>query len=56
MLTIAAREADIVGINGTLTAGVIGPEAIATMTHEAVADKVAVVRRGRRRRASTTSS
>jgi probable F420-dependent oxidoreductase len=43
VLTIAAREADIVGVNGTLDAGVIGPEAIATMTAEAVASKVAIV-------------
>jgi probable F420-dependent oxidoreductase len=43
MLGIAAREADIVGVNGTLHAGVIGAEAIATMTREAVVDKVAVV-------------
>lgn len=42
VLSIAAREADIVGINGTMTAGVVGPEAIATMTHEAVVDKVAI--------------
>ncbi|HSP27203.1 MAG TPA: TIGR03621 family F420-dependent LLM class oxidoreductase, partial [Ilumatobacteraceae bacterium] len=40
VLTIAAREADIVGVNGTLDAGVIGPEAIATMTAEAVTSKV----------------
>ncbi|MEP7204059.1 MAG: TIGR03621 family F420-dependent LLM class oxidoreductase [Ilumatobacteraceae bacterium] len=44
MLSIAAREADIVGINGTLAAGVIGPEAIATMTAEAVDTKVETVR------------
>ena len=44
VLSIAAREADIVGINGTLTAGAIGPEAIATMTYETVAERVAVVR------------
>lgn len=44
VLGIAAREADIVGINGTLTAGVVGPEAIMTMTAEAVDDKVAIVR------------
>ncbi|MEO7397607.1 MAG: TIGR03621 family F420-dependent LLM class oxidoreductase [Ilumatobacteraceae bacterium] len=44
VLGIAAREADIIGINGTLTAGVIGPEAISTMTAEAVDDKVAIVR------------
>jgi probable F420-dependent oxidoreductase len=43
VLGIAAREADIVGVNGTLDAGVIGPEAVATMTAEAVASKVAVV-------------
>ncbi|WP_420450500.1 TIGR03621 family F420-dependent LLM class oxidoreductase [Ilumatobacter sp.] len=43
VLGIAAREADIVGVNGTLDAGVIGPEAIATMTGPAVVDKVAVV-------------
>lgn len=43
VLGIAAREADIVGVNGTLHAGVIGPEAIATMTRDAVVDKVAVV-------------
>jgi probable F420-dependent oxidoreductase len=43
VLTIAAREADIVGVNGTLDAGVIGPEAIATMTAEAVTAKVAIV-------------
>jgi len=44
VLSLAAREADIVGINGTLTAGVIGPDAMATMTAEAVDEKVAVVR------------
>lgn len=43
VLGIAAREADIVGVNGTLDSGVIGPEAIATMTRDAVVDKVAVV-------------
>jgi probable F420-dependent oxidoreductase len=43
VLSIAAREADIVGVNGTLDSGVIGPEAIATMTEEAVVEKVAVV-------------
>jgi probable F420-dependent oxidoreductase len=43
VLSIAAREADIVGINGTLDSGVIGPEAIATMTEQAVVEKVAVV-------------
>lgn len=43
VLSYAAREADIVGINGTLTAGVVGPEALATMTAEAVDEKVAIV-------------
>jgi probable F420-dependent oxidoreductase len=43
VLGIAAREADIVGVNGTLHAGVIGPEAIATMTFEAVVEKLAIV-------------
>jgi len=44
VLGIAAREADIVGINGTMTAGVVGPDAISTMTAEAVDEKVAIVR------------
>ena len=43
VLTLAAREADIVGINGTLTAGVIGEEAVSTMTSAAVDEKVAIV-------------
>jgi probable F420-dependent oxidoreductase len=45
LLSFAAREADIIGINGTLTAGVVGPEAVATMTREAVEERVALVRR-----------
>jgi probable F420-dependent oxidoreductase len=45
VLSIAAREADIVGVNGTLTTGTVGPEALASMTYETVADRVAVVRR-----------
>ena len=44
VLTIAARQADIVGINATMHAGKVGPEAIATMTAEAVDDKVGIVR------------
>jgi alkanesulfonate monooxygenase SsuD/methylene tetrahydromethanopterin reductase-like flavin-dependent oxidoreductase (luciferase family) len=44
VLSIAAREADIVGINGTMHAGVIGPDAIASMTAEAVDEKVGIVR------------
>jgi len=43
VLGIAAREADIIGINGTMTAGVVGPDAISTMTAEAVDEKVAIV-------------
>ena len=43
VLSYAAREADIIGINGTLTAGVVGPEALDTMTASAVDEKVAIV-------------
>ena len=43
VLSFAAREADIIGINGTLTAGVVGPEALATMTAQSVDEKVAIV-------------
>ena len=44
VLTIAAHQADIIGINGTMSAGVIGPDAISTMTAQAVDDKVDIVR------------
>jgi probable F420-dependent oxidoreductase len=44
VLSIAARQADIIGINGTMAAGVVGPEAIATMTAEAVDNKIGIVR------------
>jgi probable F420-dependent oxidoreductase len=44
VLTIAARHADIVGINSTMHAGVVGPESFASMAAEAVDDKVAIVR------------
>ena len=44
VLSYAAREADIIGINGTMTAGVVGPEAIGTMTAAAVTEKVDIVR------------
>jgi probable F420-dependent oxidoreductase len=44
VLTIAAQWADIVGINATMSAGVIGPDAFQTMTAEAVDAKVAIVR------------
>ena len=43
VLSYAAREADIIGVNGTLTAGVVGPEALSTMTAESVDEKVAIV-------------
>lgn len=43
VLSIAARQADIIGINGTMTAGLVGPEAIATMTADAVDAKIAIV-------------
>jgi probable F420-dependent oxidoreductase len=43
VLTYAAREVEIIGINGTMTAGVVGPEAIASMTSEAVDQKVEIV-------------
>jgi probable F420-dependent oxidoreductase len=44
VLGIAAREADIVGVNATMSAGVVGPEAFETMTAEAVDEKVRIVR------------
>jgi hypothetical protein len=44
VLSIAAREADIVGINGTLAAGAVGPDAIASMTAAAIDTKVDIVR------------
>ena len=44
VLGIAAREADIVGINPSMHAGVVGPEAIAHMTAEAVEEKIAIVK------------
>lgn len=44
VLSIAARHADIVGINGTMTAGTVGAEALQSMTADAVDDKVAIVR------------
>ena len=44
VLSIAAREADIVGINASLAAGAIGPEALASMTPDAVDEKVAIVK------------
>ena len=44
VLTIAAREADIVGINATMSAGVVGRDAFDTMTAGAVDGKVRIVR------------
>ena len=44
VLSIAAREADIVGINATMAAGVIGASVFDTMTAEMVDEKVAIVR------------
>ena len=44
VLSIAAREADIIGINATMSAGVVGPDAISTMTATAVDEKVDIVR------------
>ncbi len=44
MLSLAAREADIIGINGSLHEGVIGQGAIETMTAESVDQKLAWVR------------
>ena len=55
--SIAAREADIVGINGTMAAGVIGPEALAHDDRRGGRRaRWRIVRRGRRRPRSTTSS
>ena len=44
MLQVCAAHADIVGINGTMVNGVVDAAAIATMTAEAVQDKVATLR------------
>ena len=44
VLSLAAREADIVGFNATLTAGYVGPEAAATATAEQFDQRVAWVR------------
>jgi probable F420-dependent oxidoreductase len=43
VLSIAAREADIVGVNASLRAGVVGPDVIASMTEESTIDKVKIV-------------
>jgi probable F420-dependent oxidoreductase len=44
MLRVAAREADIVGINGTLTAGEIGPDVLGSMRAAAVDEKIPWIR------------
>ena len=44
VLRFAAREADIVGINATLTSGAVDESTFASMTAEAVDEKVTIVR------------
>src|SRR5207302_6388720 len=44
VLSLAAREADVVGFNATLTAGYVGPEAAATATADRFDERVAWVR------------
>ena len=44
VLSIAAREADIIGINATMSAGVVGADTFLTMTAAAVDEKVDIVR------------
>lgn len=44
VLSIAAREADIIGINATMSAGVVGSDTFLTMTAQAVDEKVDIVR------------
>jgi probable F420-dependent oxidoreductase len=44
VLSIAAREADIIGINANMKAGAVGPDAVASMTREVVAERLALVR------------
>ncbi len=43
VLKFAAREADIVGVNATLTSGAVDQSTFQSMTADAVADKVAIV-------------
>ena len=44
MLGIAAREADIVGINPSLAPGAVGPDVINDMSVEAFEEKIEIVR------------
>jgi probable F420-dependent oxidoreductase len=44
MLGVAAREADIVGINGTLTAGAIGPDVLGSMRARAIDERIPWIR------------
>jgi probable F420-dependent oxidoreductase len=44
MLGVAAREADIVGINGTLTAGAIGPDVLGSMRAAAIDERIPWIR------------
>ncbi|MDQ1398008.1 MAG: hypothetical protein QOG64_3267 [Acidimicrobiaceae bacterium] len=46
VLTIAGREADIVGINFTMHGGFVGPEAVVTGTSDATKEKIGWVREG----------
>ena len=50
VLTFAAHQADIVGINPRLTAGYVGPEAIATTTAERYDERVGWVKEAAGRR------
>ena len=43
VLSIAAREADIIGINGTMESGVIDPAVLRTMTAASVEEKAQIV-------------
>jgi probable F420-dependent oxidoreductase len=46
ILRVAAREADIVAINGTMAAGAVGPDVLATMRADAVDQKIGWVKEG----------
>ena len=43
VLSIAAREADIIGINGTMESGIIDPAVLRTMTAASVEEKAQIV-------------
>jgi len=44
VLSIAAREADIVGINGNMAPGAVGPAVLGSMTADGVDEKIGYVR------------